>query len=503
MPAATPPPTLRSWVLACGVAEAIGIGTAGLAAVLAESATASAALALVLVAGAVEGLALGTLQWRWLRTRLPSLAARDWVGLTVAVAVVGWALGTAAVAAGDPGGDPSPGPPGWAMALLGLPLGAAAGGLFGAAQWFILRHHARDARRWVAANVGGWALAFAGIFGAAGLPTPDTPAALVVLAAAAGGFFGGLGLGAVTGRVATRLVPWVDPSWDLEARTAVVTGATSGIGHQVALALAGLGATVVLPVRDADRGDRAVAAIRAASGNPDVHWVLCDLADLESVRIAASRLRTRWHTIDLLVHDAGAYTPDRQETPEGVEHMFAVCVLGPWLLTSLLKPALASADDARIVQLAGRSHERGVLDLADLQWRDRPWDPQAASRAVQLARVVLVRAWSRLLAPAGVAVNAVHPGAVLTAAQDVLPAPLRLLLHTVLRPGFVRPALGALPVVRLAADPALADVTGRVFGRFHEHALVPGAADEALAEQLWAALEALEAQPVVLRSQQG
>ncbi len=181
----------------------------------------------------------------------------------------------------------------------------------------------------------------------------------IALTGATGGVLGGLLLGAVTGLVAGNLRPWVDEQhWSLEGKVCAVTGANSGIGQEIAVGLARLGASVLLLCRRQAEGERV---------------------------------------------------------------------------------------------------PRSILAMAEL-----------ARRAPQLMTA------------------AVHPGAVLTGAQARLPRLVRALIHTLARPAFVRPEVGAIPVLRLAAHPDLPHVTGRFFNRCHP---APDVADRALAHTFWAACE--------------
>jgi hypothetical protein len=209
----------RRWIVACTAGELIGIGTATGAALTLQAALGEpestggrlltlAAFALV---GVVEGGALAALQGRVLRARLPQLRVRDWIGATVAVAVVGWLLGmtpslflhhepqASQAAAAEPGLG--------LILLIAALAGAAAGLVFGGAQWFVLRRYAERPGRWIWIHMPAWALAMAGIFLGATLPDAHSPGWFIAVTGAAGGVCGGLLLGAVTGLVARELEP--------------------------------------------------------------------------------------------------------------------------------------------------------------------------------------------------------------------------------------------------------------------------------------------------------
>jgi NAD(P)-dependent dehydrogenase (short-subunit alcohol dehydrogenase family) len=484
------------WVVACAAAELIGIGAAAAMALAVRSAigapaTTGARLAVLVAmacAGAIEGGALGWLQWRVLRLRLPRLRAGEWVGVTVAIAVIGWIAGmSAALSGGDAGSGPAGSEPSLALVLLmSGAAGGAAGALFGAGQWLVLRRHARHAGRWVAIHVPGWAAAMAAIFLGASLPSASWPPWAIAASGAVAGLVGGALLGAITGLTARSLAPWVDErGWSLRGKVCAVTGANAGIGLEVATGLARMGGTVLLLCRDERRGADARRAIAATTGTEDVHVVRCDLASLDSVRAAASAVRAGWDRLDVLVHNAGGAFPARELTGDGIEATLAVDVVGPFLLTALLRDRLEAAR-GRVVTVAGIYHRRGRIDLDDLGYHRRPYRWLAASNGAQLGRVLVTAELARR-SPRVTAV-AVHPGGVLTRGQQRLPLAIRVLIHTLLRPGFVRAEIGAAPVLRLAADPDVRGVSGRFFDRFRA---APDAPDPALAAAFWKALEAL------------
>lgn len=264
-------------------------------------------------------------------------------------------------------------------------------------------------------------------------------------------------------------------------RVAVVTGANRGIGLAVTRGLI-------------DRGLRVLALCRDPASMPDVAGpvvvVPCDLTDATSISAAADRVLAE-DRLDVLIHNAGAYSSHRVETAAGHEQTFAVDVLGPHLLTTLLRDRLEATAKAhgaaRIIQLAGIYHLKGQLDLTDLHAARRPWDPAAVNAAAQLARVSLTFDWARRLAAAGVTAVAVHPGPVLTDALNEAPWLARVLAHTVARPAFHSPEGGAAPVLARTEGPAF---TGVFFRRHELHESCSAAYDLRLARLLREACEA-------------
>lgn len=489
----------RRWIAACTAGELVGIGTATGTALAAnawigEPGSTLARLATLTtfaVVGVVEGGALAFLQWQVLRSRLPRLRAGEWIAPTVAIAVAGWVIGMtpSLFLAGPPAPSSAVAPvdpPLVVVMLLAAVAGAVAGLCFGAAQWFVLRRHAEQAHQWIWIHVPAWALAMAAIFLGAAVPSAEWPGWAIGVSGVGGGVLGGLLLGAVTGLVSRRLTPWVDErGWSLRGKVCAVTGANSGIGREVATGLARLGASVLLLCRRPSEGERVRRLVLTDWPAADVTVVPCDMSDFGSIRLAAARILADRARLDVLVHNAGATFPQRTITADGVEATLAVDVVGPFLLTHLLRERLTAAH-GRVITLTGIYQRKGHVDVNDLHFAHRPYDWLAANNQAQRCRWLFTSELARR-APE-LLVASVHPGAVLTGAQARLPHLARALIHTVARPGFVRPEVGATPVLRLAAHPDLAHVTGHFFDRC---TLAPDTAEPALARAFWSACEAL------------
>jgi NAD(P)-dependent dehydrogenase (short-subunit alcohol dehydrogenase family) len=267
-----------------------------------------------------------------------------------------------------------------------------------------------------------------------------------------------------------------------------VTGANSGIGQEVSLGLARLGASVLLLCRRPEEGERVRQRILATRPGADVSVVTCDVGNLASIRRAAAQVLTEWPRLDVLVHNAGAIFPHRTKTVDGIEATLAVDIIGPFLLTVLLRSPLEAAR-GRVITLTGIHQRKGNVDLTDLEFAHRPYQWLAANNQAQKARWLFVAELAHR-APT-LMTAAVHPGAVLTGAQARLPRLVRAFIHSLARPAFVRPEVGAIPVLRLAAHPHLGSVTGRFFDRCH---LAPDVADTALSQDFWAACEGMTGQ---------
>jgi NAD(P)-dependent dehydrogenase (short-subunit alcohol dehydrogenase family) len=187
---------------------------------------------------------------------------------------------------------------------------------------------------------------------------------------------------------------------DLSGRTAVVTGASSGIGLAAARELARAGARVVLAVRHPEKGQRVAADL---PGDTEVRPL--DLASLASVRAFAAG----WTgALDILVNNAGIMAVPEGRTADGFELQIGINHLGPFLLTGLLLPAITD----RVVTVASQLHRQGHLDLEDLNWEHRGYNVHGAYSASKLANVLFTLELQRRLTEAGSQVRAVtaHPG---------------------------------------------------------------------------------------------
>lgn len=193
-------------------------------------------------------------------------------------------------------------------------------------------------------------------------------------------------------------------------KTAVVTGANSGIGYYTALELARAGADVVIGCRDPARGEEAVRTLREQSGG-QVSLVPLDLASLASVRDFAEQVRASHPRIDLLINNAGVMAvPRRETTVDGFERQFGTNVLGHFALTGLLWPALQQSPAARVVTLSSLMAWAARLDLEDLQ-SERRYSPMGTYSRSKLADLMFTLELQRRVGDGHIISVGAHPGA--------------------------------------------------------------------------------------------
>ncbi|HEY6745560.1 MAG TPA: oxidoreductase [Mycobacteriales bacterium] len=252
---------------------------------------------------------------------------------------------------------------------------------------------------------------------------------------------------------------------DLTGRTAIVTGANSGIGFRAAVELARHGATVTLAARDPGRGADALRRLRAEVPGADAELASLDLADLASVRAFAAA----WEPgLDLLVNNAGVMAPPLRRTADGFESQFGTNHLGHFALTGLLLPRLLDRPGARVVTVTSGAHRAGRMNFANLNGESgyRKWPAYAQSK---LANLLFTLELQRRADAAGADLRSVaaHPGYAATNLQTTGP---RLAGNKVGERGAAlvtrligQPdSQGALPTLRAATDPAVRG--GEVFG---------------------------------------
>ncbi len=205
----------------------------------------------------------------------------------------------------------------------------------------------------------------------------------------------------------------------LDGRTAVVTGANSGLGFQTARQLAAHGAHVIMACRDAQRGKDALERLSADVPDADVELRSLDLADLSSVKAFASGLDG---PVQLLINNAGVMALPKRRTADGFEMQFGTNHLGHFALTGRLLPALASAPGARVVTVSSQMHVIGRINFKDLQ-REKHYQKWLAYGQSKLANLLFAGELSRRATAAGLDLLSVaaHPGYATTNLQTAGP----------------------------------------------------------------------------------
>src|SRR5258705_1683151 len=280
-------------------------------------------------------------------------------------------------------------------------------------------------------------------------------------------------------------------------RLAVVTGANTGLGFETARVLAARGASVVLAVRDTEKGKAAAARIAGTAPGADVTVQPLDLTCLDSIRAAAAELRARHPAIDLLVNNAGVVLTPRQATGDGFEQQLGTNHLGHFALTGLLLEQMLPVPGSRVVTISSLAHRlRARINFDDLQ-SERSYRRVAAYGQSKLANLMFTYELQRRLSGAGTTIAvAAHPGLASTELARYTPAIVAFSYARVSQ----NAAMGALPALRAATDPGVAG--GQYYGPggllgargYPELARSSGQSrDTALQRRLWTGSEELTA----------
>lgn len=276
----------------------------------------------------------------------------------------------------------------------------------------------------------------------------------------------------------------------------LVTGATSGIGFQTALALAKMGAQVIITGRSKQSGEEAVAEIKAASSNPKVDLLLADLSAQKNVYALAEQFKARYDRLDVLVNNAGLVESERRLTEDGVEAIFSVNTVAPFLLTHLLMDSLKASLSPRVITVTGG--DVVAIDLENLEGEKTFLSLNTYSHA-KACMMALMYEFSKR--EKGVAINVCFPGGAstnMTASIKPEMAPTILKLIWPLFKWMTRPdngksaAKASRSSVYLASSPEVEGVTGKYFDTNCKIAgWSPVVLDAVTREKLWKIVEGL------------
>jgi NAD(P)-dependent dehydrogenase (short-subunit alcohol dehydrogenase family) len=278
---------------------------------------------------------------------------------------------------------------------------------------------------------------------------------------------------------------------------AIVTGGHAGVGLETTRALAGAGATVIVPARTPDK------ASAALTGTPRVEIERLDLADPPSIDAFAARFVASGRPLHILINNAGIMAAPLVRDARGFESQLATNHLGHFQLTARLWPALRRAGGARVVALSSRGHARGAVDFADPQFERRPYDKWLAYGQSKTANALFAVGLDARGAAHGIRAFSVHPGAIATElVRWMSPDEQRAVLEAASKQpaGLKTVEQGAATTVWCATSPAL-DGMGGVYcedvniaepvaaDHPEPRGVRPWARDPELAEQLWARSE--------------
>ncbi|KAM8867263.1 retinol dehydrogenase 12-like [Synchiropus picturatus] len=249
----------------------------------------------------------------------------------------------------------------------------------------------------------------------------------------------------------------------LDGKTAIVTGANTGIGKFIALDLARRGARVILACRSESRGQAAVDQIREQSRNQNVHLRLVDLSLLESVRAFVERILGEEKALHILVNNAAVSGLPRQKTKEGLDTTFATNHLGPFLLTNSLLDLMKQSAPARIVFVSSVMHRKGQVDFSHFHGENLRYHRDVAYNHTKLHNVICSNEFARRLQGSGVTANSVHPGVVMTEVMRHYPFLMRFIFNFIGVFFFKSAEEGAVSSIYCAVSEETEGITGKYF----------------------------------------
>ena len=278
----------------------------------------------------------------------------------------------------------------------------------------------------------------------------------------------------------------------MKGKICIITGSNSGIGKETAIGLAKMGATVVMVVRNQERGEKTRAEIVKQTRNNSVDLLICDLSSMDSIRRFAKDFKKKYNRLDVLLNNAGATFNKREVTSEGFERTFAVNYLGPFLLTHELLDLLKSSIPSRIINVSSGLAKNGKVDLDDLQSEKNYEGTKAYSRvrapvyaSTKLMLMMFTYELARRLKGSGVTANVLMPGFVATNLGKNSGSLSSSIMFKMVRPMQISAKKGAETSIYLASSDDVKDVTGKCFAKKKQTITCPGSYDEEMQKRLW------------------
>jgi retinol dehydrogenase-14 len=283
-------------------------------------------------------------------------------------------------------------------------------------------------------------------------------------------------------------------------RNCLITGATSGIGRETALALAGMNFNLFLVRRNDRQGEKIVAKLRRRFPDGAFAFVRADLSRRDDVLSLVNQASTFFEQIDVLINNAGARIDEYRHNDQGIELTFAANHLGHFMLTCLLLDRIERSPHARVITVGSGAH-LGVAARGDWHLRRENYDRRLAYGKSKLANIMFAYELARRAAGTTIRSNAVDPGLVATnfARNNGLYAWFRHLVSHGVRRQLISARRGAETLIYLAASPAIAQTTGKYFYCNREVPSSEASYDEREARRLWAEsieLTGLRAYPI-------
>jgi NAD(P)-dependent dehydrogenase (short-subunit alcohol dehydrogenase family) len=285
----------------------------------------------------------------------------------------------------------------------------------------------------------------------------------------------------------------------MQNKNVLITGGTGGIGKQTALALAKMGARVIVTGRNKSNGEAAVSELKQLSGNPRVDLLLADLSTQAGLRSLAEQFKAKYERLDVMINNAGLAASERQLTEDGIESSFAVNVITPFLLTHLLMDRLKSSPSARVINLTGGVHP-AKIELDNLQAERSFMGLNTYSHSKLIMMAVMVE-FAQRVEGTDVTINVTYPGNASThmtrsVTPQMAPFILRLMwpIYKLMTraDGGQSAAKAARSSVYLASSAEVEGVNGKYFDTHSQIVDWPAAVlDQVTRQKIWTTTEKL------------
>lgn len=248
----------------------------------------------------------------------------------------------------------------------------------------------------------------------------------------------------------------------MNGKLCIISGATSGVGYEALKSLAAAGANIVMVVRNENKAKTIKNEIEAKYPVV-VDYFIADFSDLKQVGKAAMDILDKYPRIDVLINSAGIHSTKRKLNKDGVEMVFCVNHLAPFLFTKLLTQRMIESSPSRIIQVNSEGHRFNGLKVDDINWEKRFYTGLRSYGASKTAQLLTVWELAKELEGKGVTVNAMHPGAVRTNIGNDNGRLYRWFLHNVTWYFLKDPKISGDALYYLASANELSNVSGEFF----------------------------------------
>jgi len=270
----------------------------------------------------------------------------------------------------------------------------------------------------------------------------------------------------------------------MNGKLCVVSGATGGVGYEAVKALAFGGANIVMIVRNEDKAKQVKKYIEEKY-TVSVDYFIADFLDLEQVKEVANKILEKYAKIDVLINSAGIHSTKRKLNKDGIESVFCVNHLAPFLITKILLNRMIESSPSRIIQVNSEGHRFNGLNLNDLNWKKRFYTGLRSYGASKTAQLLTVWEFAEILKDTGVTVNALHPGGVRTNIGNNNGKLYRWFLHNVTWHFLKDPKIAGQAIYYLSSSNEMKNVSGKFFNLTIEEKPAKHSLDRENQKKIW------------------